>query len=142
MDTGPHKVCMDKWIDCAPFESLLNIKINKAENGKSELEMPFLFQYAQGAGLLHGGALIALADTAVVMAIKSILSEGTHFATTKINAEFLYPVKKGIVKAFAEIERTDNERIILGKANLFNEDGIEVLKFNAEFKIARKKRNT
>ena len=141
MDTGPHNVKMTQWIACAPFEKLLNLEILSAESGKATLKMPFLYEYAQGAGLLHGGALITLADTAVVMAIKSLLEEGTHFATTKINANFLYPVKKGFVVAHAIVTKGEEERVYIGKAELFNDENIKVLDFDAIFKVARKRKN-
>ncbi len=134
---GPHKVVLEQWISCAPFEKLLNMEILEANNGKSVLTMPFYYKYAQGAGLMHGGALIALADTAVAMAMKSILEENTHFATIDANVKFLYPVKKGIIKAFAEINKSDLERIYNGKAELFNDENIKVLEFQSSFKIAR-----
>ncbi len=133
---GPHSFEMEKWISCAPFEKLLNMEIKKAKNGKATLTMPFFIQYAQGAGLMHGGALIALADTAVVMAIKSILDKGTHFATIEMNARFLKPVKKGYVTAKAEIFEKDG-RILKGKAEVFNDDNEKVLEFNSIFKIAK-----
>ncbi|NIP52626.1 MAG: PaaI family thioesterase, partial [Phycisphaerae bacterium] len=61
----------------------------------------FLIDFAQGGGLMHGGALVSLADTAVVMAIKSIVPPQTHFATISLQTKFLHPVKKGIVTARA-----------------------------------------
>ena len=72
-DTGPHRFTMKGWISCAPFERLLQMEIVEAEQGRSVLKMPFLIDFAQGGGLMHGGALVSLADTAVVMAIKSIV---------------------------------------------------------------------
>jgi len=136
-ELGPYSFEMEGWISCAPFEKLLNIEILEAKNGKATLRMPFFKQYAQGAGLMHGGVLVSLADTAVVMAIKSILEEGTHFATIKMDAEFLKPVKKGYVTAKAWIERDPkNNRIIKGYSEVFN--GKEkVFLFNSIFKIAR-----
>jgi acyl-CoA thioesterase len=71
--TGPHRFHMEGWISCAPFERLLRMQIVEAKNGRATLTMPFLLDFAQGAGLMHGGALVSLADTAVVMAIKSLL---------------------------------------------------------------------
>src|SRR5690349_17599244 len=79
--TGPHHFAMDAWISMAPFEKLLNLKIEEAADGRATLSMPFYRQYSNGAGIMHGGALVSLADTAVVMAIKSILEPGSHFAT-------------------------------------------------------------
>ncbi len=133
---GPHSFVMKKWISCAPFEKLLNMEIIEAENGKATLKMPFYIQYAQGAGLMHGGALVALADTAVVMAIKSILEKGTHFATIEMNAKFLKPVIKGYVTANAEIYEKDG-RILKGKADLYNDEGEKVFEFYSIFKIAK-----
>ncbi len=133
---GPHKFVMEKWISCAPFEKLLNMEIVKAENGKAILTMPFYIQYAQGAGLMHGGAIVSLADTAVVMAIKSILEKGTHFATIEMSAKFLKPVKKGIITAKAEIYEK-NGRTLKGKAEVFNEEDEKVFEFYSIFKIAK-----
>ena len=79
--TGPHRFKMDRWISCAPFEKLLHMNIIEAADGRAILQMPFHIEFAQGAGLMHGGALVGLADTAVVMAIKSIVPPRTHFAT-------------------------------------------------------------
>ena len=134
--TGPHKFVMEKWISCAPFEKLLNMEIVEAKNGRAILKMPFYIQYAQGAGLMHGGALTALADTAVVMAIKSILDKGTHFATIEMHGKFLKPVIKGIITAKAEIYKKDG-RILKGKADVLNDEGIKVFEFNSIFKIAK-----
>jgi uncharacterized protein (TIGR00369 family) len=128
---------MDSWISCAPFEKLLNMDIVKAKNGKAVLKMPFLLEYAQGAALMHGGALVALADTSVVMAIKSILEPNSHFATIKLESEFLYPVKKGIVTAYAEVSKGNNERFFLGKSEIFNEEQKKVMQFTSIFKLAK-----
>lgn len=127
---------MGAWISRAPFERLLNMKIEEARDGRSLLTMPFYQELAQGAGLMHGGALVSLADTAVVMAIKSIVGVGTYFATTSCSNEFLYPVKQGIVTAEARVARVD-DRILEGEARLYNDERREVMRFEAVFKVGR-----
>jgi uncharacterized protein (TIGR00369 family) len=135
-DTGPHQLEMESWISCAPYERLLTMNIVEAADGKATLTMPFLLQYAQGAGLMHGGALISLADTALVMAIKSILPPYTHFATTHVEANYLKPVTQGIVTAQAKL--TDRqERVVTGEVGVYSETEEQVLAFTAQFKIAR-----
>ena len=136
--TGPHDVVLKEWISCAPFENLLRIEIIEAKNNQAILTMPFLYKFAQGAGLMHGGALISLADTAVVMAIKSMLSPDTHFATIHAESRFLYPVKQGIVTAKAQAT-FDEERTIHGVAMIFDENGKPVLEFRSTFKIAKQR---
>ena len=133
---GPHDVVLREWISCAPFESLLRMDIIEAKDCQATLTMPFLYEFAQGAGLMHGGALISLADTAVVMAIKSKLSPDTHFATIHAETKFLYPVKKGIVTAKARAT-FEEERNIQGTATVFDETGKPVLEFHSTFKIAK-----
>jgi acyl-CoA thioesterase len=134
--TGPHRFAMDEWISCAPFERLLNIEIVEASYGRAVLKMPFRIDYAQGAGLMHGGALVSLADTAVVMAIKSLIPPLSHFATISFEAKFLLPVKKGIITARAKvIEKED--RILRGRAIVYDEDERAVMEFSSIFKMAK-----
>lgn len=128
---------MAEWLGCAPFERLLRMNIDHAADGIAVLTMPFVRDLAQGAGLLHGGALVSLADTAVVMAIKSFLPPKTHFATISMESRFLYPVTRGIVTARARVTEADG-RLLHGEAQLYDEEEREVMQFTSQFKIARK----
>jgi acyl-CoA thioesterase len=134
--TGPHQFSMDAWISCAPFERLLHMKIVEASDGRATLTMPFLIDFAQGAGLMHGGALVSLADTAMAMAIKSLMPPQSHFATISLETKFLHPVKQGIITAKAEI--TDRKgQILHGKAIVYDEAQRPVMEFFSTFKIAK-----
>ena len=134
--TGPHEVKLEEWVSCAPFEELLGIKIIEASDGHAHLSMPFVFKLAQGKGLAHGGAIVTLADTAVAMAIKSIIPPNSRFGTISLNSEFLAPVTKGILEAKATVKFLEN-RMVQGVATVFNEDNMEVLKFSSLFKLAK-----
>ena len=138
MYTGPHEVKLDSWISCAPFEKLVGIEIVKAENGRSCLTMPFVYELAQGQGLAHGGAIVTLADTAVAIAIKSFIPPGNRFGTTSLNAKFLRPVKKGILTAKAEAIMV-KERQVEGKTTVFDDENRPVMQFSAVFRLAGKK---
>jgi acyl-CoA thioesterase len=134
--TGPHRFQMEGWISCAPFERFLNMKIVQAEDGRAVLTMPFTLDLAQGAGLMHGGALVSLADTAVVMAIKSIIPPLSHFATIQLESKFIAPVKQGVVTARARV--VDREgRTLKGQAEVYDEDERVVMEFSSTFKVAR-----
>ena len=137
--TGPHQFEMDGWISCAPYERLLHMTIIEASKGRATLTMPFLIDFAQGAGFMHGGALTSLADTSVVMAIKSILPPQTHFATISMEAKFLYPVKQGTITAKARVIGQE-ERTKYGQATLFNDEGKPVFEFSSTFKTAQDSR--
>jgi acyl-CoA thioesterase len=137
--TGPHSIHMENWIDRAPFERLLHMEIREAADGRALLTMPFLLDFAQGGGLLHGGALISLADTAVAMAIKSLLPSQTHFATISLDSKFLYPVRKGVVTAKAQVVLCEG-RTMEGRATVYSDENKAVLEFHAVFKVAREAR--
>lgn len=134
--TGPHLFSMDAWIDLAPFEKMLNMVIVEAAQGHARLKMPFLFDFAQGAGLLHGGALVSLADTSVAIAIKTLLPPLSHFATISLESKFLLPVKKGIVTAQADIVEK-NGRIFKGLSSIRDDENKTVMEFSSVFKVAR-----
>jgi acyl-CoA thioesterase len=135
-DGAESPFALPDWIACAPFEEYLEMTIVEAADGKAQLTMPFLVKHAQGKGLMHGGAVTSLADTAVAMAIKSILPEGSHFVTTELSLKFHAPITRGVVKAFAVIVEHD-ERTIRGMAEVFDEHGVKAATFNSVFKIKK-----
>jgi uncharacterized protein (TIGR00369 family) len=125
------------WIACAPFEEYLGMKIEEAKDGRALLTMPFEVKLAQGKGLMHGGAVTSLADTAVAMAIKSLLPEDTHFATVELGLRFHAPVRGGVVRAVANVTERD-ERTVKGEAEVFDEDGVKVATFTSVFRIKKR----
>ncbi len=127
---------LPQWIACAPFEEYLDMTILEAKEGRATLAMPFKVKHAQGKGLMHGGAVTALADTAVAMAIKSLLPEGTDFVTTEMSLKFHAAIRGGTVKALATTERVD-ERNIKGVAEVFDANGVKSATFTALFRIIR-----
>ncbi len=134
---APLPFDLPQWIACAPFEEYLGMRIEEAKDGRALLTMPFKVKLAQGKGLMHGGAVTALADTAVAMAIKSILPEDTHFATVALDLKFHAPVRGGTVRAEARVMERD-ERNIKGEAEVFDEKGVKVATFTSHFKVKRK----
>ena len=127
---------LEQWIDNSPFETLLGMKIESAARGEALLTLPFKVKLANGGGVMHGGAMTSLADTAVAMAIKSLLPSGTSFATTGLTVEFLAPVVSGLVYAYARVKSTGG-RTFEGVCELQSEDHRLYARFTSVFKVAR-----
>lgn len=127
---------LNSWIDTSPFEDLLELSIDRCGEGEAVLSVPFKLKHANGGGVMHGGAMTTLADTAVAMAIKTLLPEGTVFATTDLQISFLAPVKQGKVTARAQVEGPDG-RTFHGVARLYDQAGVQVAKFTSTFRVAR-----
>jgi uncharacterized protein (TIGR00369 family) len=124
------------WIATAPFEELLGMRIEEAQDGRAVLTMPFKAALCQGKGLMHGGAVVSLADTALAMASKSLLPEGTDFVTTRLDLTFHAPVCWGAVRAEAQVVSQD-DRTIEGVTEIITAEGIKAATFTATFKIRR-----
>jgi uncharacterized protein (TIGR00369 family) len=136
-ENAPLPFELPAWIALAPFEEYLGMRIDEAEGGRAVLSMPFRAAHCQGMGLMHGGAVTALADTALAIAIKTLLPEGAHFATIEMTLKFHAPVRWGTVRAIAEVSERD-ERDIAGQVEVVTEDGIKAATFRAIFRIKRK----
>lgn len=127
---------LDNWIDTAPFEELVGLQIKSAADGEARLSLPFTVKLANGGGVMHGGAMTTLADTAVAMAIKSLLPPGTTFATTELSMAFVAPIQSGQVEAYAKVKKTA-ERTFQGSCELRGEDDELYARFSSLFKVAR-----
>ena len=135
---APLPFSLKDWVDLAPFERTLGMTIQTSGAGNAVLTMPFTVKLAQGKGLLHGGALTSLADTAAAMAIKTLLPEDTHFATLSLETRFLAPVTRGTVTAHARAGRVEEkERTFEAKVKVTDQEGREVAEFFSVFKVAK-----
>jgi uncharacterized protein (TIGR00369 family) len=127
---------LEEWIDGSPFEQLLGVQILRAEEGQSHLSLPFTLKLSNGGGVMHGGAMTSLADTAVAMAIKTLLPPGTVFATTGLSMKFVAPVLEGQVHAYASVRET-GARTFSGECELLGENDETYALLTTVFKVAR-----
>lgn len=135
-DGGELPFQLPQWIATAPFEQFLGMQIEEAKGGRALLTMPFKGALCQGKGYMHGGAVVSLADTALAMAIKSILPEGTDFVTTELALEFHAPIRFGTVRAEARVTSRE-ERTIKGVVEVITAEGIKAATFRGCFKIRK-----
>lgn len=94
-----------------PFWEFLGIEIVEMGEGYAKLSMPFHEKITQPYGLVHGGALFTLADSAAAVAIVRIVKSGTRFVTVEMKINFLSPVNEGIIEARANVLK-NGKRII------------------------------
>ncbi|MGD0402480.1 MAG: PaaI family thioesterase [Candidatus Acidiferrales bacterium] len=83
----------------------LGFIIDKAERGKVTIRMPVEEFHKQVYGVVHGGVLAALADTAGGLATYMDCPRGTRVATVEMKINFLEAVEAGTVFAEAEVVR-------------------------------------
>jgi uncharacterized protein (TIGR00369 family) len=103
-----------------PAWDVLGIKIQDMGDGEATLKMRFDEKLTNPYGFLHGSYASALADSAVAVAIASIIKEGKEFYTIEMKVNYLEPVTEGVVEARAKILRQG--RIIPGEVDIYNEN--------------------
>jgi acyl-CoA thioesterase len=94
-----------------PFWDVLGIEVIEMDKGYARLVMPFDEKLTQPYGLVHGGALFSLADSAAAVAIGSVVDPDKKFVTIEMKINFLLPVRDGMMEAEARIIRK-GKRII------------------------------
>ena len=111
----------------APFERYLGMKIIEAKGGFAKVKMPYRKEFTNPYGLIHGGAIASLADTAMAVAISSKHLYSSLY-TVKLEVKFKSPVNKGEIFAeaniinkrgkfiFGRVEIKDNEDKLLAQA--------------------------
>jgi 1,4-dihydroxy-2-naphthoyl-CoA hydrolase len=82
----------------------LGMELLEAAPGKVVVTMPVDHRTHQPLGLLHGGASVALAETAAsIGGWFLVMKEGKAVVGQEINANHLRSVRSGKVKAIAEV---------------------------------------
>ncbi|MGQ0792469.1 MAG: PaaI family thioesterase [Deltaproteobacteria bacterium] len=87
-----------------PFWDLLGIEVTEMNDGRATLTMPFDRKITQPYGIVHGGALFTLADSAAAVALVSLVDlHEKRFLTVEMKINYLAPVSGGIIEARARV---------------------------------------
>jgi 1,4-dihydroxy-2-naphthoyl-CoA hydrolase len=85
-----------------PFAADLGIDLEEASADRVVATLPWAARLCTGGGILHGGALITLADTAGALVAYLGLPEGASTATMTSTTQFFRPAGEGgVVRAVA-----------------------------------------
>jgi uncharacterized protein (TIGR00369 family) len=104
-----------------PFATGLGIELESAESGEVRGRLAWAPERCTAGGVLHGGALMALADSLGGICAFLNLPEGAGTATTTSTTAFLRPVTKGHVTGIARplhVGRT----VIVVQTDLLDDD--------------------
>jgi 1,4-dihydroxy-2-naphthoyl-CoA hydrolase len=90
------------WQEAMPFGGLLGIEAIAANPEEVRLRLAWRAELCTAGGLLHGGALMALADSAGGVCAYLNLPDGAKgTATIQSGTSFLRPVRDGYVEAIS-----------------------------------------
>lgn len=91
--------------DTPYFATWIGIRLEEVRTDYARFRLPYRPELRQPAGMVHGGALATLIDTAVVPAIGGAYDEMRTLVTVTMNVQYLGPVVEQDAIAEAWVER-------------------------------------
>lgn len=105
-----------------PFPQLLGLELDSVEPGRAKLSVEVDKKLLQLQGVMHGGAIATLIDTAVAFAILGSSGPHDRFTTVEMKVNYLSAITEGRVTAQATLIR-DGRRIIVADCDVFDSKG-------------------
>jgi len=87
------------------FAQLLGLEIVELRRGEATLSMPVRPELTRMTGIVHGGAIASLMDSASAFAVLSLLEPEEQTVTVDLTLHFLRPVTEGRIEARARVLR-------------------------------------
>ena len=92
---------LDALIELMPLAGELGISLDEASPDRVVARLLWAPRLCTAGGIMHGGALMALADTAGALVAFLGLATGQRTATITSSTQMLRPVSRGMVRAVA-----------------------------------------
>jgi len=105
-----------------PFANFLGIKLDELQHGSATLSLETREELTRDGGLIHGGVLASLIDTASAFATLTLIEPEQRAVTIDLTVHYLRAVTGGTTKAHARALRA-GRRVIVLSVEVTNQDG-------------------
>lgn len=106
-----------------PYVRLLGMEFVSAERGAATFALDVRDDLTRMGGILHGGAIVSLLDTAAAFAVHTLLDAESRTVTIELTTHFLRPASAGRVEARARVLRA-GRRILFISAEVTDQTGV------------------
>ena len=113
---------IQKALASVPFAKLLGIELETVTPGTATLSLQITNDLKQNNGVVHGGAIASLIDSATAFAIISLLPPDEKATTADLTISYLRPLKEGRAHSTARVLRA-GRRLIVVSAELVDDAG-------------------
>jgi uncharacterized protein (TIGR00369 family) len=103
-----------------PFVHLLKVELGEVRRGAATLYLEVRDELRQNNGVVHGGAIASLIDTAAAFAIITSLEKGQTTTTVDLTIHYLRPLLAGRAIAQARVLRA-GRRILTIRVDVLDE---------------------
>ena len=101
---------------------LLGMEIVRAQDGIGQVRIPVDARLMHPQQMVHGGVIFTIADTAMSMALMSVIPPGTPFGTIEAKINYMLPVQSGELLAEGKIIHEGGTTAVM-EATVYNLDG-------------------
>jgi acyl-CoA thioesterase len=105
------------------FARLLGLEFVAAERGAATFALEAREELTRMGGILHGGVIVSLLDTAAAFAAHTLLEHGIQTVTVDLTVHFLRPVSAGRIESRARVLRA-GRRILVINAEVTDPTGV------------------
>jgi uncharacterized protein (TIGR00369 family) len=106
-----------------PYAAFLGLELGDLADGQVSVHLRVRDELLQNQGMVHGGALASLIDTASAFAVLSQIDVHEKVTTTDLTIHYLRPLTKGRMTATARIVR-GGRRLFVLSVDVTNEGGV------------------
>lgn len=110
---------IQKALDSVPYAKLLQLELESVDSGTATLALNVRKELTQNQGIVHGGAIASLIDTATAFAILSVIGPKDRVTTVDLTISYLRPVSSGRLRAVAKVIRA-GRRLFVVSAEVFD----------------------
>lgn len=120
--TDAQRQRVERALDSVPFARLLGLQLESVAPGDAVLTLPIREDHKQNHGVVHGGAIASLIDSAMAFAIIPLLAENERTTTVDLTIHYLRGLTEGVAKSRARVVRA-GRRVIVVSAEVFDDKG-------------------
>ena len=109
-------------LETVPFGKLLGLKLESIKPGEATLSLEIRDDFMQNNGVVHGGVIASLIDSATAFSIIPLLGKDERITTVDLTINYLRPLVSGTIKATARVLR-EGGRVVVTSADVFDPVG-------------------
>ena len=117
------------------YARLLGLELCETESGQTAVCLEVRDELKQNHGVVHGGAIASLLDTAAAFAVLAVIEQNERVTTTDLTIQYLRPVTSGRMVAQATMVRAGRSRFVV-RVDLQNDGALAATAITGYVKMA------
>ncbi|HEY0386257.1 MAG TPA: PaaI family thioesterase [Pyrinomonadaceae bacterium] len=111
--TGAERERIHEALGRVPFARLLGLELGAIERGAATLHLAVRDELKQNRGVVHGGVIASLIDTAAAFAAITLLESDESTTTIDLTIHYLRPLTAGRATAHARVLRAGRRVLVI-----------------------------